>query len=239
MECRRCGSGLERPGDYCLVCHTANADAVILDIEANQVTVTAILDETPIGERVITTRPEPDPEREHIPIRTLAGLVADEIHRKRPEAVYATGQRDVLGAIRSHSAYEFFRVDGDDPVGTVLSGDDRAALTVIDHAPEEKLGGKHSTVIGGRRGRRALLTVAAHPHVKKIVPGPIDASGVGSRSGLRAKVTRADENGNLRMIVRDGSSVQENRIVTTAANRRDGERIRIDLNEALSDDGFR
>ena len=238
MECRRCGAVLERPGDYCLYCHTSNADSVILDIKTNRVTVTVVLDDTPIGDRVITIRPESDPEREHIPLRTLAGLVADEIHRKRPKAVYATGSRDLLAAIRSQSAYDFFRVDGDDPVTAVVSTGDREELAVIDRSPRDKLGGKHSTVIGDRRGRRAILTVAEHPHVKKIVPGPIDASGAGSQSGLRAKVTRSDANGNLRMIVRNGSSVQENRIVTTAAGHRDGERIRVDLNEALEDAGF-
>jgi hypothetical protein len=76
--------------------------------------------------------------------------------------------------------------------------------------------------------------VAEHPHVKKIVPGPIDAGGKGSQSGLRAKVTRADGNGNVRLLLRDGSSVQENRIVTTAMDRETGERVRDDLNDALA-----
>jgi hypothetical protein len=46
-------------------------------------------------------------------------------------------------------------------------------------------------------------------------------------------VTRADANGNVRLLVRDGSSVQENRIVTTASDRDTGERVREDLNDAL------
>jgi hypothetical protein len=82
---------------------------------------------------------------------------------------------------------------------------------------------------------RAVETVAAHPHVKKVIPGPIDAGGSGSNSGVRAKATRADEKGNVRLLVRDGSSVQENRIVTTARDRESGEWIREDLNEALSE----
>jgi hypothetical protein len=71
--------------------------------------------------------------------------------------------------------------------------------------------------------------------VKKIIPGPIDAGGTGSQSGLRAKATRADGNGNVRLLLRDGSSVQENRVVTTAMNRETGERVREDLNEALAE----
>jgi hypothetical protein len=80
---------------------------------------------------------------------------------------------------------------------------------------------------------RAIQTVGEHPHVKKIIPGPIDAGGSGSRSGVRAKATRADENGNVRLLIRDGSSVQENRVVTTASDRELGEHVRADLNEAL------
>jgi hypothetical protein len=71
--------------------------------------------------------------------------------------------------------------------------------------------------------------------VKKIIPGPIDASGTGSQSGLRAKVTRADTNGNVRLLLRDGSSVQENRIVTTAMDRESGEFVGDDLNDALAE----
>ena len=88
---------------------------------------------------------------------------------------------------------------------------------------------------GGRDGRRALETVADHPHVKKIIPGPIDAGGSGSRTGVRAKATRADQHGNVRLLIRDGSSVQENRIVTTAGDRELGEHVRADLNDALSE----
>jgi hypothetical protein len=50
---------------------------------------------------------------------------------------------------------------------------------------------------------------------------------------VRAKATRADGKGNVRLLVRDGSSVQENRIVTTARDTESGEWIREDLNEAL------
>ena len=52
-------------------------------------------------------------------------------------------------------------------------------------------------------------------------------------------MTRADEHGNVRLLVRDGSSVQENRIVTTAGDRDTGERVRDDLNAALDDEDLR
>ncbi|MHB9288506.1 DUF2103 domain-containing protein [Halobacteriales archaeon Cl-PHB] len=235
MECRECGTPLDRPGDYCLVCHTANADAVVLELDRDRARVTTLLDGETVGARVVTTTPEVDSEDEleTAELRNFAGLVADEVRRKRPEEVYATGDRQVLRAVREQLHYEFYRVDAEDPVEYVKERQGEPSLEVVEASVAEKLGGAHSTLIGGRTGRRALSVVAEHPHVKKIIPGPIDAGGSGSRTGLRAKATRADDTGNVRLLIRDGSSVQENRVVTTAGDRKLGERVRADLNEAL------
>ena len=234
MECRQCASPLSRPGDYCLVCRTANADTVVLELDRDRARVTTLLDEEVLGSRVVTTTPEPDgTERELTELRNFAGLVADEVRRKRPEEVYATGDREVLRAVRRQLHHEFYRIEGEEPVQQVLERRGEPPLEVVEASVAEKLGGTHSTLIGGRAGRRALEVVAGHPHVKKIVPGPIDASGSGARGGVRAKATRADDNGNVRLLLRDGSSVQENRVVTTAGDREMGERVRADLNDAL------
>ncbi len=234
MACRQCGSSLDRPGDYCLVCHTANTDTAVLELDRDRARVSALSDDSVLGRRVITTTPEPpDSERTLSELRNFAGLIADELRRKRPTTVYATGDRDVLQAVRRQVHYEFYRVDAEDPVAHVKNQGEETGPDVVEASVAEKLGGTHTTVIGGRDGRRALETVAAHPHVKKIVPGPIDAGGSGTNNGLRAKATRADGNGNIRLLVRDGSSVQENRVVTTAGNRETGERVRADLNDAL------
>jgi hypothetical protein len=234
MECRQCATPLDRPGDYCLVCDTANADTVVLELGRERATVTTLFEETVLGQYVVTTTPEPDgSERTVAELRNFAGQVADEVRRKRPEEVYATGDRDVLRAVRGQLHYEFYRVEADDPVQRVIERRGEPALEVVEASVAEKLGGTHSTLIGGRTGRKALQVVADHPHVKKIIPGPIDAGGSSSRTGLRAKATRADDNGNVRLLVRDGSSVQENRVVTTARDRELGERVRADINEAL------
>jgi hypothetical protein len=240
VECRQCASPLDRPGDYCLVCRTRNADTVILELGRERATVTTLHDETVRGRRTVTTIAETD-ESEHAvaELRNFAGQIADEVRRKRPEEVYATGNRDVLRAVRAQLHHEFYRVEADDPVQRVIDRRDDPPLEVVEATVAEKLGGTHSTLIGGRQGRTALETVADHPHVKKIIPGPIDAGGSGSRTGLRAKATRADDNGNVRLLVRDGSSVQENRVVTTARDRELGERVRMDLNEALSEADLR
>jgi hypothetical protein len=235
MECRRCASPLERPGDYCLVCRTANADAVVLDIDRSRATVTVLDDEAIVGTTTVTTTPEEGERTREVELRNFAGRIADEVRRKRPEEVFVAGDRAVLRETRAQLHQPFSRVPDDEPVAAVIARRGERGLEVVDTAPAEKLGGRHTTLIGDRDGRRAIQTVAGHPHVKKIVPGPIDAGGSGSRTGTRAKATRADENGNVRLLIRDGSSVQQNRIVTTAMDRETGERVRTDLNEALAD----
>ena len=235
MECRQCRSSLEKPGDFCLVCRERNADAVVLEADRERATITILDGEAVVGETTITTTPE-DGEAEVVELRNFAGRIADELRRKRPEGVYATGARSVVRSVRRDLHHPFYRVDADDPVAYVRAGRGDRELEVVETPPDEKLGGSHSTLIGGRDGMRAIRTVAAHPHVKKLIPGPIDAGGTGSQSGLRAKVTRADDGGNLRLLLRDGASVQENRVVTTAWDRDSGERIRADLNEELDDE---
>lgn len=232
MECAQCASPLDRPGDYCLVCRTANADTVVVEADRDRARLTMLEEDTVVGETTIRTTPE-EGDGERRELRNFAGQIADELRRKRPDSVYLTGERVVVRGVQAGVRYECFRIDGEDPVETTLQRRGKRALEVVDAAPAEKIGGTHSTLIGGRDGREAIRTVAGHPHVKKVVPGPIDAGGSGSRSSLRAKATRADANGNVRLLLRDGSSVQENRIVTTARDVDTGERVREDLNEAL------
>ena len=235
MECRCCASPLDRPGDYCLVCRSENADTVVIECDRERATVTTLFEDEVVGQRTVTTNPETDERWAPTELRNYAGRIADEVRRKRPEEVYATGDRDVINAARRELRYPFYRIEDDDPIEAVRRKRGDPALEVVEATAAEKLGGSHTTLIGGRDGRRAIQTVAEHPHVKKIIPGPIDAGGSGSRTGVRAKATRADEHGNVRLLIRDGSSVQENRIVTTAGDRELGEHVRADLNEALGD----
>ncbi|GAA0232699.1 DUF2103 domain-containing protein [Halobaculum roseum] len=250
MNCRRCGSSLRKPGDYCLACDTANCESVVIEFGADRATLTMLGFEPEhppddfdpaslvLGETTVTTVPDDGERTAKVQLRNFAGRVADEVRRKRPETVYAAGEREPLREARAQLHYEFYRVPDEDPVGAVLARRGEPALEVVDAPAEAKIGGSHSTLIGERTGMKAILAAAEHPHVKKVIPGPIDAGGSGSRTGLRAKVTRADEHGNVRLLLRDGSSVQENRVVTTAGDRETGERVRDDLNEVLQESGF-
>jgi hypothetical protein len=238
MECRRCATPLDRPGDYCLVCGTANADAVVVDAGVDRAELTMLDGEDVVGRTAVAASRDPDaadPERT-VALRNYAGRVADEMRRKRPDAVFAAGDRDVVQAVRRDLHHDVYRVPADDPVETVLARRGDRDLEVVEKPPGEKIGGSHSTLIGGRTGQRAIQVVAGHPNVKKVIPGPIDGGGSHSSTGVRAKVTRADENGNVRLVVHDGSSIQENRVVTTAMDRDTGERVRDDCNEALADE---
>jgi len=231
--CSECGSPVEKPGDYCLVCRSPNADGAVIEAGEDRATITILEKEGIVGETTVTTTPEAG-ERERTERRNFAGRIADEVRRKRPETVYMAGDRDTLRRVRADLAVECYRVDGEDPVEAAIAQRGDRDLAVVDASPGEKIGGTHSTLVGGRSGQRAIEAVATHPHVKKVVPGPIDAGG-SSSVGVSAKVTRADGNGNLRLLIRDGSSVQENRVVTTAMDRPRGERVGEDVAELLAE----
>lgn len=207
---------------------------MIIEVERDRASVTMLSqDDVVLGETTITTIPE-NGDEERAEVRNFAGQIADEVRRKRPDAVYVTGDRTVVQRLQRELHYSLSRVPEENPVATVRRDGDGRSLDVVDAKPGEKIGGSHSTLIGGRTGERLLREIAGHPHVKKIIPGPIESGGGGTDRGVTAKATRADGNGNIRVLLRDGSSVQENRVVTTAMDTDSGERIRSELNEALS-----
>jgi hypothetical protein len=233
-HCGECGAAIEKPGDYCLVCRSENADGVVVEAGEEAATLTMLDAESAVGETTVTTTPESG-ERARTERRNFAGRIVDETRRKRPDSVYMAGDRDTLRRVRADLGADCYRVDTDDPVAAALARRTERDLAVVDAPPAAKIGGSHSTLVGGRAGERAIRTVADHPHVKKVVPGPIDAGG-SAGGGVRAKVTRADDNGNLRLLIRDGSSVQTNRVVTTAMDGKRGERVGDDLSEALAEE---
>lgn len=231
--CPECGSAIEKPGDFCLVCRSATATDVVLEASDERATITMLDADTILGETTVTTTREPG-KRTRTERRNFVGRIVDEIHRKRPEAVYLAGDREVLRAVRAGLATPCYGIDDETPVKTAIERRTERDLAVVDRPPGEKISGAHTTLVGSRTGKAILESVASHPHVKKIVPGPIETGG-SAGGGVSAKVTRTDENGNLRLLLRDGSSVQTNRIVTTANDRSRGKRLLEELTTLLEE----
>ena len=239
MRCETCSTALERPGDYCLTCDSANTDAIVISLDDTQATLTFFDGEVQRGQTTIPTTPESAERITEIQERNYLSRIGDEIHRKRPEAIYVTGEQRLIRRLRRYTASNWYRIDGDDPISQYQEMQSTDGLAIVDATPAEKFGGSHTTVIGGRRGQQVLHLIGDHPHVKKIIPGPIEAGGSGSQQGFGAKATRATTRGNIRVLLRDGSSVQEIRIVTTAGSIKNGERVSRQLNAALTEEGYR
>lgn len=97
---------------------------------------------------------------------------------------------------------------------------------------KNKLGGVHTTIIGGRAGKKLVKLVTQHPEVKKVIPTVISVKGIAGGS-LTGKILRADARGNLRLLLSEGRSFQEIRLVTTVGTAEEGDRIMDELNEIL------
>lgn len=97
---------------------------------------------------------------------------------------------------------------------------------------KNKLGGAHTTIIGGRAGKKLIKLVSQHPEIKRVIPSVISVKGIAGGS-LTGKVLRADSRGNLRLLISEGRSFQEVRLVTTVGTAEEGDRIMNELNEIL------
>ncbi len=95
-----------------------------------------------------------------------------------------------------------------------------------------KLGGTHTTIIGGRAGKKLIKLVSQHPEIKKVIPSVISVKGIAG-GNLTGKVLRSDARGNLRLLLSEGRSFQEIRLVTTVGTAEEGDRIMNELNEIL------
>ena len=109
----------------------------------------------------------------------------------------------------------------------------KSKLKTVNIPPEKKIQGSHSTIIGEREGYTLILRLATSPYVKKIVPGVIENKGTAS-GGVRLKLTRCDEKGNIKALLINGAAVQQLHIITTASNKEEGEQI-LKMLKALKD----
>ena len=105
------------------------------------------------------------------------------------------------------------------------------------HPTPDKIGGAHTTIIGGRHGKKLIDTILDHPEIKRIIPSVIKVKGNAAAGGaISGKLLRSDARGNLRMVITHGTAVQEIRVITTVADEIEGDRLMNELNTMLFED---
>lgn len=236
MRCGVCGDALERPGDYCLQCDTQNCTAVYVEASESTADIHFLSENTVHGKQHIRWRKDDTSTRNKKLERNFVGRIVDITRRKKPTYLYLNTEPDRIRKLRSqvHEMEIFTFQSIENPVEQIQSHMATNGLETVDMQPEDKIGGSHSTVIGDRQGHAVLTTVATSRFVKKVIPGPIDGGG-NSGGGFRAEVTRADNSGNLRVLVKEGGTVQTVRVVTTAAGIQDATKVKNELETLLTD----
>ena len=230
MRCRNCRSELPSPTSYCLVCGERNAIGCGLYVGEDKVYLLFIgyLENETIPFRVYD---------EEESLRNLYEIIAERIHERRVEEVYISGKSPEMIERASELLRKYaltqLSISTTDPFSSPsefersLERHLKAVkeLRKVFMRPEEKIQGAHSTIIGGREGMRYVRMIASSEYVKKVIPGVIEAKGSATGGGVRFKLTRCDERGNIRGLLIDGATVQEIHIVTTARNKEEGEEI--------------
>lgn len=237
MRCQTCNNELQSPGDYCLVCNSNNCRSVYVKIDNTKCIISFLTEDEKLGERRIKLRKESKKFEERVE-RNFVGRIVDTIRRKRPESVYVNSDPDKLRRLRSMievpNIIVFNPIESEDEIEEIQSHIVSGGLDTVESSPKDKIGGKHSTVIGGRDGQSTLHSVASSPFVKKVIPGPIDGGG-NSGGGFRCEVTRSGSNGNIRLLLKEGGTVQTVRVVTTASDREEGKDVKEDINNIISE----
>jgi hypothetical protein len=229
-KCVHCGFEVE-PLGFCLNCSRPNALGSAIFACSYAVFLSFI------GERDIETiKLDKYEDPFEISIRNLFQFVAEKIHGKRMNEIFISGENDSLV---KETAY-WLKKYSLHPISITLTdtfpSQHEFILTVAKHLrirrglkkvylkPEEKLGGAHSTIVGGREGVKLLQKIASSEYVKKIVLGVIEAKGTAS-GGVRLKLTRSDGKGNIRALLINGATVQRILVITTAGSKEEGEEV--------------
>ncbi len=229
MRCRKCMAGLPSPAAFCLACGTRNAIGCGLFCDGSNIYLFFIAES---GCETHTFKVYND--EFEISKRNTFELVAERMHERRMDEVVisAINERILLETAEwvkrtsihdvsvittdiFQSANEFFNA-----ISKYFRT--KKALKRVDIRPDKKIRGAHTTVIGGKYGLKLLHRLAVCEYVKKIVPGVIEAKGTAAGGGVRLKLSRSDENGNIRAMLIDGASVQKILVITTASSAEEG-----------------
>ncbi len=236
VKCRNCHSELEHPGDYCLVCGQSNVELLGVYV-GEKIRLFCFYDREYVGQEIIKVlgSEEEGDRSEQIAYRNTLDLISDAVHRKRPRTVITSGI-EPQAILRLWDCEVLYTRDFDTPEEFKMAVEEylqEKRMEKVDIRPEKKVSGRHYTVIGGRNGQRTLREIGGSPFIKKIVPGPIEVSRK-SHGGFSYKIQKPDARGNLRLRLREGSTVQEIRLVTTAYNENSAQKVVDDLNAKLA-----
>ncbi len=224
-----CGELLKSPTQYCLSCgrrHSLGSGIYVSNDEAKVFLVGGY------GNEFLTFKRYED----EISLRNLYEVIAEKVYDRRVVEIYVSGESHdlIYEAVDLLKSFLYpFKVLVTDIFENPLEFFTRlekilrtkSNLRTVDLTPEEKIHGSHSTIIGGREGYNLIVGLAKSPYVKKVVPGVIEGNATSVGGGVRLKLTRSDEKGNLRALLIDGATVQQIHVITTAATREEGETI--------------
>ncbi|ADC66407.1 Protein of unknown function DUF2103, metal-binding protein [Ferroglobus placidus DSM 10642] len=230
MRCKNCGNRLLSKTSFCLYCGERNAYGCGAYLENEKLKLVFI------GEDVETLAFKVYDDE--VSLRNLFEICAERIHERRVDRVVVSGERkDFVASMISKFALSDLEVlvtddmNFDEFVGKLVEFFKRVRkIKKVYVDPEEKISGAHSTIIGGREGFNLIMKLARSPYVKKVVPGVIENKGT-SQGGVRIKLTRSDDRGNIRALLIHGAAVQQIYVITTASNKEEGEVV---LKELIS-----
>ena len=232
MKCKHCGNRLTSKTSFCLYCEEKNAYGCGIYIRGDELRLVFVGSEVEVLAFKIY--------EDEISIRNLIEVCAERIHERRVDRILVSGDRKEFFArmVTKYSLSEVeVRITDDMEFEEFVEKLVRYFARVreikrVDVGPEEKIGGAHSTIIGGREGLSLIMRLASSPFVKKIVPGVIENKGT-SQGGVRLKLTRCDERGNIRALLIHGAAVQQIYVITTASNKEEGEVVLRELSSFL------
>lgn len=238
MKCRNCESELEHAGDYCMVCNKVNTH--LLGVYIDEVAhLFCFYGKEYVGEEIVKLLrfEDGDEIEKQIAYRNSVELISEAIHRKRPKKVIVSGinPKEILQLWNAEVYYTDEFESAEEFKKALKEYLTEREIERVNIKPEKKIGGRHTTVIGGRRGWRVLLEIASSPYVKKIIPCAIEVSKK-SGEGFQYKIQKPDIKGNLRVLLREGSTVQEIRIITTAYDEMTGEKVRKEIKHRIEYD---
>jgi len=230
MKCLYCGAELNAPTLFCLHCNRKNALSAAVFIENDRINLYFIRKDEKIESYRLKLY------EEEVSVRNMFQYIAEKLHERRINEIWISGEdkskfQNFAMLLKKYALTPLTVIFTDEfqnssdflnALITHLKAVRKIKKVYI--KPEDKIQGSHPTIIGEREGLKLLQKVAASEYVKKIVPGVIENKGTAS-GGVKLKLTRCDEKGNIRALLVSGAAVQEIFIVTTARNKEEGKII--------------